>query len=111
MKRLARCQRHELLVPANQEPIWVDDEPARRQLVKGREGGIDLALVASLQDLEINPLRPRSFPNVSHYPLYNRVGWVHQQGDNPRLGNQLGQKFELLGMVGSLATTKGAEGA
>jgi hypothetical protein len=43
------------------------------QLGKGREGGVDLAFGAGLQDEELYTLRARRFLHVPHHALENRV--------------------------------------
>ena len=67
------------------------------QLDEGGEGGVDLAFGAGLQDRELHPLRARRFLHVSDDALGSRIVRVHQQGDHPGLGNQLGQQLEPLG--------------
>ena len=52
---MARRQRQELLAPAVEERIATDDERAGMHLDQGREGGIDLAFGAGLQDIEAAP--------------------------------------------------------
>ena len=94
---MACCQRHKLLAPADEERVAADDERAGLQLDEGGEGGVDLAFGASLQDLELHPLRARRFLHVSDHALGNRIVRVHEQGDHPGLGNQLGEQFEPLG--------------
>ena len=92
-----RCQRHELLAPAVEERIAGDDERAGMQLDEGGEGGVDLAFGAGLQDMELHPLRARRFLHVSHHALGIRIVRVHEQGDHPGLGNQLGKQLKPLG--------------
>ena len=94
---MACRQRHELLAPAVEERIGADDERAGMQLDEGGEGGVDLAFGAGLQDRELHPLRARRFLHVSDDALGIRIVRVHQQGDHPGLGNQLGQQLEPLG--------------
>ncbi len=67
------------------------------QLDEGGEGGVDLAFGAGLQDRELHPLRARRFLHVSNDALGSRIVRVHEQGDHPGLGNQLGQQLEPLG--------------
>jgi hypothetical protein len=62
---MARCQCHELLAPACEEPIGVDDERAGPQSDEGGESGVDLAFSAGLQDSELDPLRVDRFLGVS----------------------------------------------
>ena len=94
---MACRQRHELLAPVVEEWIGADDERAGLQLDKGREGGLDVALGAGLQDMELHPLRARRFLHVSDHALGARIVRVHEQGDHPGLGNQLGKQLEPLG--------------
>ena len=67
------------------------------QLDEGRESGVDLAFGAGLQDMELHPLCARRFLHVSDDALGLRIVRVHQQGDHPGLGNQLGKQLEPLG--------------
>ena len=60
---------------------------------EGGEGGIDLARGGGLQDRELHPLRARGFLHVSDHGLGIRIVRVHEQGDHPGLGNQLGQQL------------------
>ncbi len=94
---MACRQRHELLAPAVEERIGADDERAGMQLDEGGESGVDLAFGAGLQDMELHPLRARRFLHVSHDALGSRIVRVHEQGDHPGLGNQLGKQLEPLG--------------
>ena len=94
---MACRQRHELLAPAVEERIGADDERAGMQLDEGREGGVDLAFGAGLQDMELQPLRARRLLHVSHRCARHRIVRVHEQGDHLGLGNQLGQQLEPLG--------------
>src|SRR5213076_476318 len=66
---IARRQRHELLAPAGEERISADEERPDLQLDEGREGGVDLAFGACLEDMELPPLDARRLLNVSHRPL------------------------------------------
>ena len=60
-------------------------------------GGVDLAFGAGLQDTEPQPLGARRFLHVSDKALGSRIVRVHEQGDYPGLGDQLGEQFEPLG--------------
>ena len=90
-------QPKELLAPAGEERIRADNKPAGMKFGEGREGGIDLAFGAGLQDRELELLRAHSFLDVSYCKLDIRTVRVHQQGDHLGLGNQLGQQLEPLG--------------
>ena len=70
---MARCQRHELLAPAAQERIRVDDERASMQLDEGGEGGVDLVFAARFQHMKLQPLRARCFLHVSYDALGSRI--------------------------------------
>jgi hypothetical protein len=93
---MTRRQRHELLTLAVEEHVAADDERPGSQL-DGGEGGVDLAFAAGLPDIELHPLRVRRFPHVSDDAFGIRIVRVHQQGDHPGLGNQLGKQLEPFG--------------
>jgi len=57
------------------------------QIDERREGGVDLAFGAGLQDRELQPLSARRFLHRSDRRI--RIVWVHEQGEHPSLGNQL----------------------
>src|SRR6202040_3773295 len=44
---------------------------------------------AGLQDMELHPLRLRRFLDLAHVALGIRIVGVHEQGDQPGLGNQI----------------------
>ncbi len=47
--------------------------------------------------MELHPLRLRRFLDLAHVVLGIRIVGVHEQGDQPGLGNQLGKQLEPLG--------------
>jgi hypothetical protein len=94
---MARCQCHELVAPADEEPIGVDDERASLELGQGGKGGVDLAFRAGFPDRELHPPRARRFLHVSYPALGTHIVRVHEQGDHPGLGNKLGQQLKPLG--------------
>ena len=55
-------------------------------LDEGGESGVDLAFVAGLQNMELQPFCARRFPHVSDHALGDRTVRVHEHG------NYLGQK-------------------
>jgi len=63
---IPRRQRHELLAPACEERIGADDKRAGLQLDEGCETGVDFALGAGIQDLELQPLA-RAPSSVSRF--------------------------------------------
>ena len=67
------------------------------QFDEGCEGVVYLAFRASLQDGEPQALSTCRFLHVANDALGIHVIRVHQQGDNLRVGDQLGQQFETLG--------------
>ena len=79
------------------ERIGADDKRGGIQLDEGCEGGVDLAFVAGLQDMELHPLRaapPRCMsPMMRSAFAHCRV---HEQSDHLGLGNQLGKQLEPL---------------
>src|SRR5207247_2636999 len=75
---MARCQGHQLVAPAADERIAGDDEPAGMQFDEGREGGIDLAFGAGLQDVEPYPLRARCFLHIWDQGRGSRAVRVYQ---------------------------------
>src|SRR5262249_54465917 len=76
--RVAGCQRHQLLAPARKEWVVTDEEGAG--LRWGGERGVDLAFAASLENLELHPLRARRFLHLSYHALGTRV---REQGNHP----------------------------
>jgi hypothetical protein len=80
--------------PGQQQGAFHAVRAADAHAEKGCEGGVDLAFGAGLQDMELHSLRARRFLHVSHRPFGIRIVWVHQQGDHPSLGNQLGKQLE-----------------
>ena len=64
---MARRQRDELFAPAVEEWIGADDERAGPLLRQGREGGVDLAFGAGVQDMKLQPERARRRLHVSRY--------------------------------------------
>ena len=75
---MARRQRHELLAPIVEERIVADDQRAGMQLDEGREGGVDLAFGAGLQDRELHTLRARRFLHVSDHALEQPDVRIHE---------------------------------
>ena len=63
---------------------------------EGREGGIDLAFGAGLQDRELHPRCARRRLHLSDNALGNRNVRVHEQGDDRSLGNHLEQQLQPL---------------
>ena len=59
----------ELFAPAVEEWIAADHEPACPQLGQGCEDGIEVALGARMQDMELQPERARRRLQVSRYGL------------------------------------------
>ena len=102
---MARCQRHELLAPAVEERIAADEERAGMQFDEGGEGGVDLAFGGGLQDRELHPLARAASCTSRMMRSARRIVRVHQQGDHPGLGNQLGQQLKPLGrqLAGEIA--------
>jgi hypothetical protein len=95
---MACRQGNELLAPAREEWIGEDEERVGWLLDEGGEGGVDLSFGAGPQDSELHPGRPRRFLHGSYQAPRSRNGPVHEQGDHPGLGNQLGQKLEPFGI-------------
>ena len=95
---MACRQRHQLFAPAVEERVAADDERAGMQLDEDHEGGVDLAFGAGLQDMELHPLGARHPLHVFNGAPGIRIARVHEQGDYPGLGNQLGQQVEPLGI-------------
>src|SRR5215469_17289315 len=93
---MTRCQRHELVAPAEEERVGAD-ERGGMQLDKGCEGGVDLAFGAGLQDIELQPLLARRLLHVLYHALGTRTVRVREQGGYAGLGNQIGQQLESLG--------------
>ncbi len=60
------------------------------------ESGVDLTFAAGLQDMDLYPFPVRRFLHLSYKVLGSRIGRVHQQGDHPSPGNQLGQQLTPL---------------
>ena len=94
---MARGQRRKLIAPAVEECVVGDEERASLPLDEGSEGGVDLAFAAGIQDLELNTLYASRFLRFSHQGPGDRAVWVHDQGDHPGLGDQLGQQLKPLG--------------
>jgi hypothetical protein len=104
---MSRRQRHQLFA-GSEERIGADQERTGTQLDARGEGRVDLAFPAGLQDMELQTLGACRFPRLSRKALVSRIGRVHQQGDDPCLGRQLGQQFEPLGcqLVGDVADAR-----
>src|SRR5215831_3654518 len=94
---IARCSLHELVAPAIEEWLGGDEERAGTQFDQGGESGVDLAFGAGSQDMELQPLRAHRFLHVSNELLSSRIHRIHQQGNHPGLGNQLGEQLEAFG--------------
>jgi hypothetical protein len=58
-------------------------------LDEGCETGVDFALAAGIQDLELQPFRPRSFLRLSLHALGARIVRVDEQRDYLDLGISL----------------------
>ena len=94
---MACRQRHELFAAAVEERIGTDDECVGMLLDKSIKGGLEFALGAGFQDIKLHALRPRRFLHGFDVARDIRIVRVHQQGDQPGLGNQLGKQLEPLG--------------
>jgi hypothetical protein len=66
-------------------------------LDEGGESGVDLAFSSRIQDVELKAPYAHRFLHVSDGELVGRAVRVHQQGNDPGLGNQLREQFEPLG--------------
>jgi hypothetical protein len=95
---MACCQCDELCAPAVEERVGAIDDRTGFQFAEGREGGLDFAFRAGLQDGELHSPHTRRFLHVSDCALLSRIVRVHQQGDHPGLGNKLGQQLKSLGL-------------
>ena len=96
---MACRQRHELLAPAVEKRIGADDERAGMQLDEGREGGVDLAFGAGLQDGEPHARSRAPLPAMSRMTRSansNSFGFT-SKAITWHVRNQLGQQFEPLG--------------
>jgi len=67
------------------------------QLDEGCESGVDFTFGAGLQDMELHLLCAGRSLHFSRRALGRRIVWVREQGDHPRLGNQLGKQLKQLG--------------
>ena len=67
------------------------------QLNDGRERRVDLAFAAGVEDRELQPFHARRFLHDWDHGLGIRIVRVHEEGDHPGLGNQLGKQLEPLG--------------
>jgi hypothetical protein len=95
---MACRERHELVVPAEEERVVGDQKRANVQLGEGCETGVDLDFRSGLQDQELRSVCARRFLDVFHNALSIRIAGVHEQGDYFGLGNQLRKQLEPLGI-------------
>ena len=89
--------RHELLALAVEEGIGADEKRVGLELHQSAESGIDFALGAGLQNLQLHGLRARRFSHPSDDPFGLHIVWVHQHCDDAGLRNHLRKQLETLG--------------
>ena len=95
---MACRQRHELLAPAVEERIGADDERAGMQLRRGsRRRRRSRFRCSAFRIWSCTPFARAASCTSRDDALGTRIVRVHEQGDHPGLGNQLGQQLEPLG--------------
>ena len=94
---MARCQRHQLLAPVDEQSIGTDEDRIGGRGDEGSEGGVDLVFAGRREDMELPPPAARRFLRIACLALGALVVGVHQQGDHLGLPNQLRNQIEPLG--------------
>jgi hypothetical protein len=82
--------------PAVEERVTAGDERAGLQWRDGENRSLNLALAASLQDMELHPLRTRRCLCVSNDVLGCRIVGVSQAAITPSPRSQFGQQLGAL---------------
>jgi hypothetical protein len=87
----------QLDTPAVQERIARDEEGVGPLACKSREGRIDLADGADIEELDFHPERARNRLHVSHRGRRNgRIGRIDEHGHTRHSGHQLTQELQPL---------------
>ena len=94
---MPRREAHDLVALGEEEGIGADNKRPDLPLHQRGESRIDLALGASLRNLDLNSLAVGRYLRVEHHALSIRVVRVHQEGDGPGVGQQLRQQVKPLG--------------
>jgi hypothetical protein len=89
---MAGRQRDDLFAAADEECIVRHQEPADLLADQRREGGIEVVIVADVQQTQILPGRTRRLPDVRQLCFGLRTAWVHKTG-NACLRTELAQQF------------------
>src|SRR5436190_20708805 len=71
------------------------DDPIGWRPGEGRESGVGLAFRAGIQNTQVDTLRAHRFLHLPDDALGGRLVRLHEQGDHPRLRNQLQQQLEM----------------
>jgi hypothetical protein len=95
-KAITRRQRHELLAPTIEERVGNDDKRLDVQLIKSREGSVDLAFGTRLQDRQLYFLRARGRPAGLHDTLAIRMVRIYQGAQQIDLGEKVTRNRRLL---------------
>ena len=95
--RVACRQLGQLDTPVGQEGGGANEEGVGSLACKRRERGIDLAAVAGVEDLDLQPLGAGSRFHASHCSLgIGSIGRIDEHGNTNGPGHQLAQEFQPL---------------
>ena len=94
---MADRQRNDLLAPACEKRVGRDDERVGSILRNGREGGVQLAFRAGVQNVQPQPKCARRFLTSCTCSAPWRTRRIRQQSDRGHLRHQVEQEPKALG--------------
>src|SRR6516165_3412076 len=91
---MLRRQRHEPIASAVEEVIGADEERIGMPLDEGREGRVEIAFRAGVQDNNFSPKRACCCLYISLLGFGTRSGRVDEKGDQPSVRHDLAQELQ-----------------
>src|SRR5262245_30597440 len=98
---VTRRQRDQLIALPGEECIARNEECANLILGKGREGTINIALAASLENMKLLPKGARCSLRLSFLLLETSASRIYEHADHRSLRHHLAQQPQLLTLHGS----------